>query len=120
MAGTLTPGRVDRQQEQATRDADADALPDPDRPWVTIVWNDDPGNPVNVAIPTNAAGATQIDKFGRTVGSVTASGGYENVTLLPATNNNNFDCFSAHGCDPPNRAAANWKILNVSAGLAQR
>lgn len=66
---------------------------------VTIVWNDDPGNPVSVAIPTNASGATQVDKLGRTVGPVTASGGYENVTLLPATNNNNFDCFSSHGCD---------------------
>jgi ATP-dependent Clp protease adaptor protein ClpS len=44
MAGTLTPGRVDREQEQAARDADAEALPAPDRPWVTIVWND----PINL------------------------------------------------------------------------
>ena len=36
MAGTLTP--------QREADTDLDEVVDPDRPWVTIVWND----PVNL------------------------------------------------------------------------
>ena len=38
MAGTLTP------QREATEQADADVVADPDRPWITIVWND----PINL------------------------------------------------------------------------
>jgi ATP-dependent Clp protease adaptor protein ClpS len=38
MAGTLTP-----QRETSPQDA-ADVLADPDRPWITIVWND----PINL------------------------------------------------------------------------
>lgn len=67
---------------------------------VTVVWNDDPGAPVTFDVPTNAAGATVLDKFGHTTGQVSAVNGFETVTLPPATNNNNFDCFTPHGCDP--------------------
>jgi ATP-dependent Clp protease adaptor protein ClpS len=38
MAGTLAPER------EVTREADVDARVDPDRPWITIVWND----PINL------------------------------------------------------------------------
>jgi ATP-dependent Clp protease adaptor protein ClpS len=38
MAGTLTPTR------EATEQVDAEVLADPDRPWITIVWND----PINL------------------------------------------------------------------------
>jgi ATP-dependent Clp protease adaptor protein ClpS len=38
MPGTLTP------QRQEQRDVDTEAVPDPDRPWVTIVWDD----PINL------------------------------------------------------------------------
>ncbi|HJQ41961.1 MAG TPA: ATP-dependent Clp protease adapter ClpS [Jatrophihabitantaceae bacterium] len=38
MAGTLTPQREAEAREET------DAIVDPDRPWVTIVWND----PVNL------------------------------------------------------------------------
>ena len=38
MAGTLTP------QREETGAADAQVVPDPDRPWITVVWND----PVNL------------------------------------------------------------------------
>ncbi|HLY34417.1 MAG TPA: ATP-dependent Clp protease adapter ClpS [Jatrophihabitantaceae bacterium] len=38
MAGTLTPQRETIPQEEA------DVLSDPDRPWITIVWND----PINL------------------------------------------------------------------------
>jgi ATP-dependent Clp protease adaptor protein ClpS len=38
MAGTLMP------QREATERTDADVIADPDRPWVTIVWND----PINL------------------------------------------------------------------------
>lgn len=38
MAGTLTP------QREATEQAGTDELADPDRPWITIVWND----PINL------------------------------------------------------------------------
>ncbi len=67
---------------------------------VTVLWNDDPGNAVTFGVPTDAAGATILDKLGRTLGQVPAVNGVETVTLPPATNNNNFDCFTPHGCDP--------------------
>ncbi|HVC35525.1 MAG TPA: hypothetical protein VNL16_18605 [Chloroflexota bacterium] len=67
---------------------------------VTVLWNDDPGNPITVAIPTNDASATILDKLGHTVGQVNAVNGVDTVTLPAATNNNNFDCFTPHGCDP--------------------
>jgi ATP-dependent Clp protease adaptor protein ClpS len=38
MAGTLAP------QRQAGEQVDADVTADPDRPWITIVWND----PINL------------------------------------------------------------------------
>jgi ATP-dependent Clp protease adaptor protein ClpS len=38
MAGTLTP------QREATEQADAEVVSDPDRPWITVVWND----PINL------------------------------------------------------------------------
>ncbi|HZC72315.1 MAG TPA: ATP-dependent Clp protease adapter ClpS [Jatrophihabitans sp.] len=38
MAGTLTPQREDAEQ------VESDVLADPDRPWITIVWND----PINL------------------------------------------------------------------------
>ncbi len=67
---------------------------------VTVAWNDDPGAPATVGIPTSSASATIYDKLGSSVGQVTASNGVETVTLPAATNNNNFDCFTPHGCDP--------------------
>jgi ATP-dependent Clp protease adaptor protein ClpS len=38
MPGTLTP------QREATEQADPEVVADPDRPWMTIVWND----PINL------------------------------------------------------------------------
>lgn len=38
MAGTLAP------QREATEQADSQSFADPDRPWITIVWND----PINL------------------------------------------------------------------------
>ncbi|HEV7192588.1 MAG TPA: ATP-dependent Clp protease adapter ClpS [Jatrophihabitantaceae bacterium] len=38
MPGTLTP------QREGARQAEEQVLPDPDRPWMTIVWND----PINL------------------------------------------------------------------------
>jgi ATP-dependent Clp protease adaptor protein ClpS len=38
MAGTLTP------QRESSADTASDGVTDPDRPWVTIVWND----PINL------------------------------------------------------------------------
>ena len=38
MPGTLTP------QKEAVEEATGDVLADPDRPWITIVWND----PINL------------------------------------------------------------------------
>jgi ATP-dependent Clp protease adaptor protein ClpS len=38
MPGTLTP------QREAAEQADAEVVADPDRPWITIVWND----PINL------------------------------------------------------------------------
>jgi hypothetical protein len=67
---------------------------------VTVAWNDDPGTPVSVSLPTNASGATVLDKLGNTVSQLSAAGGVEVISLPGATNNNNFDCFSSHGCDP--------------------
>ena len=38
MAGTLTP------QREATEEQVADSVGDPDKPWITVVWND----PINL------------------------------------------------------------------------
>jgi ATP-dependent Clp protease adaptor protein ClpS len=38
MAGTLTPRR------EATREPEIETRADPDRPWITVVWND----PINL------------------------------------------------------------------------
>ncbi|TAM84867.1 MAG: ATP-dependent Clp protease adapter ClpS [Jatrophihabitans sp.] len=38
MAGTVAP------QRQEERQADAGTVPEPDRPWITVVWND----PINL------------------------------------------------------------------------
>jgi ATP-dependent Clp protease adaptor protein ClpS len=38
MPGTSTP------QREATEQAESSTVPDPDRPWITVVWND----PVNL------------------------------------------------------------------------
>jgi len=38
MAGTLTP------QREAAEKAEGDVVSDPDRPWITVVWND----PINL------------------------------------------------------------------------
>jgi ATP-dependent Clp protease adaptor protein ClpS len=38
MAGTLTP------QREAAEQAEGEVVADPDRPWITIVWND----PINL------------------------------------------------------------------------
>jgi hypothetical protein len=67
---------------------------------VTVAWNDDPGSPASAGIPTDDATAMLLDKFGRTVQQLAASGSVYTVTLPAATNNNNFDCFTPHGCDP--------------------
>lgn len=67
---------------------------------VTVAWNDDPGNPVTVQIPTDDASATVMDKLGHAVGTVNAVNGVDTVSLPAATNNNNFDCYTPHGCDP--------------------
>lgn|GEM_PF-6657240 len=70
------------------------------RGTVTVAWNDDPGSPVSIAIPTSNPSATLLDKLGNTVGQVNAQSGNFTVSLPGATNNNNFDCFTPHGCDP--------------------
>jgi hypothetical protein len=67
---------------------------------VTVAWNDDPGAAVSLNLPTSSAGATIYDKLGRTTGQIVASNGVESISLPGATNNNNFDCFTPHGCDP--------------------
>jgi ATP-dependent Clp protease adaptor protein ClpS len=38
VSGTFTP------QREAAEQADSDVLADPDRPWITVVWND----PINL------------------------------------------------------------------------
>ena len=38
MPGTFTP------QREASEQVDSDAVQDPDRPWITVVWND----PINL------------------------------------------------------------------------
>ncbi|HEX5414502.1 MAG TPA: hypothetical protein VFZ25_02475 [Chloroflexota bacterium] len=84
------------------------------RGQVTIAWNNDPGNPVSVAFPTSAASATILDKFGNTVGQATAQGGNFTVSLPGATNNNNFDCFTPHGCDPDDYIIGGSPVILVA------
>lgn len=67
---------------------------------LTIAWNDDPGAPAAIDLPTSDPSATLLDKFGQTTGQATASNGALSLTLPGATNNNNFDCFTSQGCDP--------------------
>ncbi|MBX6771614.1 MAG: hypothetical protein IRY83_07800 [Chloroflexi bacterium] len=70
------------------------------RGTVTVAWNNDPGSPATLSIPAIAPSATVLDKLGNTVGQVTAAGGAFTISLPGATNNNNFDCYTPHGCDP--------------------
>ena len=67
---------------------------------VTIAWNDDPGPPVSVGIPTGQTSAALLDPYGHTIGQMPASSGVYTVTLPGATNNNNFDCYTPNGCNP--------------------
>jgi len=67
---------------------------------VTVAWDAEGGSAVTAKIPALASSAQMFDKYGRPAGSVTAQDGVYSVNLAPATNNNNFDCFSARGCDP--------------------
>jgi hypothetical protein len=67
---------------------------------VTVAWNAEGGSTATASIPAVSPTAQLLDKFGRMTGSVTAQGGVFKVPLSPATNNNNFDCFTPRGCDP--------------------
>jgi hypothetical protein len=67
---------------------------------VTVAWNDDPGNPVSVNLPTAASSASLFDPLGHPLGSSAAITGTQSLALAGATNANNFDCFTPHGCDP--------------------
>jgi hypothetical protein len=80
---------------------------------VTVAWNNDPGSPANLSLPTSAAGATVLDKLGHNVGQIAASGGTESISLPPATNNNNFDCFTPHGCDPSDYVIGGSPVILV-------
>ena len=67
---------------------------------ITVAWNADGGGPVEARVPSLAPTAQLLDKFGRVTGSATAQDGAFRISLPPATNNNNFDCFTPRGCDP--------------------
>ena len=67
---------------------------------VTVLWNADGGAPATVRLPATSASATRLDKLGNTVGTVLPETGVYTFTLPAATNNNNFDCYTPHGCDP--------------------
>lgn len=67
---------------------------------LTVAWNAEGGAPVTASIPALAGSAVLLDKFGRQTGTLAAQGGVYKLPLAPATNNNNFNCFTPRGCDP--------------------
>lgn len=64
----------------------------------TVLWNSDGGAPREVKIPAQTPRATLVDKLGKETPLV-ASGGVYTIPLLPATNNNNFNCYTPSGCN---------------------
>jgi len=67
---------------------------------VTVAWNAEGGAPATAYVPAVSPAATLLDKFGRQTGTVSIREGVFQVTLPPATNNNNFNCYTPRGCDP--------------------
>ena len=67
---------------------------------VTIVWSADGGQPATRKLKASSTGATVLDKSGAAKGTIAAVDGAYTLTLPAATNNNNFDCYTSHGCDP--------------------
>ncbi|HEY3109585.1 MAG TPA: hypothetical protein VGL23_12575 [Chloroflexota bacterium] len=82
---------------------------------VTVAWNAEGGAAATAAVPAVAPTAQLLDKFGRLTGSVSAQGGVFRVTLPPATNNNNFDCFTPRGCDSDDYVMGGNPVVLVEA-----
>ncbi|MBI4320816.1 MAG: hypothetical protein HY675_20175 [Chloroflexi bacterium] len=66
---------------------------------ITTAWSNDGGKAVPIQIPGISGSATLVDKSGRQQ-TVAPTNGVYSVTLAPATNNNNFDCYTSRGCSP--------------------
>src|SRR5262249_53452328 len=60
--------------------------------------NLDTGGAREVKIPARTPSATLVDKYGRE-SALPARAGLYSLTLPPATNNNNFSCQTAFGCN---------------------
>jgi hypothetical protein len=82
---------------------------------VTVAWNAEGGAQATASIPALTGSATLLDKFGRQTGTVSAQGGVFKVPLAPATNNNNFDCFTPRGCDPNDFIMGGNPVILVEA-----
>ncbi|MBI2955596.1 MAG: hypothetical protein HYY30_14870 [Chloroflexi bacterium] len=66
---------------------------------ITLTWNYDGGATKQVRVLSNSPRAILMDKAGRQQ-PVTARDGAYVLDARPATNNNNFNCYTPAGCDP--------------------
>ncbi|MBI2953929.1 MAG: endo-1,4-beta-xylanase [Chloroflexi bacterium] len=65
---------------------------------VTVVWNND-GNPnQQVRLVADTERARRVDRLGQQQPIAAVDGAYT-VGLAPATNNNNFTCYTPNGCN---------------------
>lgn len=66
---------------------------------VTVLWNNDGGPNERVRLIADWPRATRVDKLGHQQ-QVAAVDGVYDIQLAPATNNNNFGCYTPSGCRP--------------------
>lgn len=98
VATRLNPGRTIKNKN--SKGVEMISLWGTARGRVTIAWNNEGGGAVTASIPAVTGSAQVLDKYGRSTGTVAAQNGVFKLPLAPATNNNNFDCFTPRGCDP--------------------
>ncbi len=66
---------------------------------VTVLWNNDGSPNQQVRLIADSPQATLVDKLGRQQPMASVGSAYV-VALAPATNNNNFGCYTPRGCSP--------------------
>jgi hypothetical protein len=82
---------------------------------VTIAWNADGGQAARLRLRPSSGSATVIDKLGVSKGTIAPTDGAYLLSLPAATNNNNFDCFTVHGCDPDDYIIGGNPVILVEA-----
>jgi hypothetical protein len=116
VATRLNPGRTIKNKN--SKGVEMISLWGTGRGRVTVAFNNEGGSVVNASIPAVTGTAQVLDKYGRQTGTVSAQNGVFKVQLPPATNNNNFNCFTPRGCDPNDYIMGGNPIVLVESSTA--